>query len=60
LVAALQLAKVLGLLVAGRIDALDRHHGPRGAKEELADELADIAARGAAAAAQVPVAERRP
>jgi TRAP-type C4-dicarboxylate transport system permease small subunit len=56
----LQLAKVLGLLVAGRIDALDRHHGPRGAKEELADELADIAARGAAAAAQVPVAERRP
>jgi TRAP-type C4-dicarboxylate transport system permease small subunit len=52
LVAALQLAKVLGLLFTGRIDALDRHHGPRGAKEELADELADIQARKAAAAAE--------
>lgn len=49
LVAALQLVKVVRLLLAGRIDELDRHHGPRGAKEELADELADIEARKATA-----------
>jgi len=52
-VAMLQLVKVAGLLLTGRIDALDRHHGPRGAKEELADELADIEARKATATVEV-------
>jgi TRAP-type C4-dicarboxylate transport system permease small subunit len=47
LVAALLVAQVVGLLLTGRTDDLDRRFGPRGAKEELADELADIAARGA-------------
>lgn len=40
--------RVLGLTFAGRADAVDRDFGPRGTREELQDELADIEARGAA------------
>jgi TRAP-type C4-dicarboxylate transport system permease small subunit len=47
-VSALLVLQVLGLLVGGRIDEIDRRFGPRGAKDELAEELADIEARGAA------------
>ncbi len=43
--------RALGLALAGRAEAVDRDYGPRGAKEELQEELADIEARGVAAAA---------
>jgi TRAP-type C4-dicarboxylate transport system permease small subunit len=41
------------LVLGGRWDEIDRRYGPRGSKEELEEELQDIAARGAAA--QVPI-----
>jgi TRAP-type C4-dicarboxylate transport system permease small subunit len=47
-VALLETLALLRLLVRGDLAAIDRRHGPRGAKEELADELADVAARNAA------------
>jgi TRAP-type C4-dicarboxylate transport system permease small subunit len=50
-VAAGSVLRALGLLLAGRLEAVDREYGPRGTKEELQEELADIEARGAAAAA---------
>jgi TRAP-type C4-dicarboxylate transport system permease small subunit len=43
--------RATGLALGGRLDRVDREYGPRGAKEELQEELADIEARGAAAAA---------
>ena len=42
------LAFALGLLAAGRIQEIDRRYGPRGAKTELEEELADLKARGGA------------
>jgi TRAP-type C4-dicarboxylate transport system permease small subunit len=47
LVALAQVVRVLSLLLTGRGGEVDRGYGPRGAKDELADELADIEARGA-------------
>lgn len=43
--------RALALAFGGRAEAVDRDYGPRGTKEELQDELADIEARGATAAA---------
>jgi TRAP-type C4-dicarboxylate transport system permease small subunit len=51
LVAVGSVLRASGLAIGGRFDAVDREYGPRGTKEELQDELADIEARGAAAAA---------
>jgi len=39
---------------------VDREYGPRGTKEELQEELADIEARGAAAAGSLSPEGRRP
>lgn len=50
IVALAQVVRVLGLIASGRGAEVDRGYGPRGAKDELADELADIEARGAATA----------
>ncbi len=41
--------RVLGLLATGRFQEIDRRFGPRGAKEELKEELADLKARGGGA-----------
>lgn len=49
LVAAVETIKLLGLVFTGRFDEIDKRYGPRGTKEELADELADIKARGVVA-----------
>ena len=43
--------RAVGLVLGGRIEQADREYGPRGTKEELQEELADIEARGAAVAA---------
>jgi TRAP-type C4-dicarboxylate transport system permease small subunit len=40
--------RALGLAFAGRTDRLEHDYGPRGTREELKEELADIEARGAA------------
>ena len=48
-VAVLQSLRFLGLLVSGRTDRADRGYSPRGSKEELEDEIADLKARGATA-----------
>ena len=55
LVALGSLARLLGFAFGGQFDRVDREYGPRGTKEELQEELADIEARGAAAAAGVPL-----
>jgi len=47
LVAVGSLVRAVRLLLAGRSDLVERHYGPRGAREELKEELADIQARGA-------------
>ena len=47
--ALVETAALLGLAVRGRFDEIDRRYGPRGAKDELADELADLKARGVVA-----------
>lgn len=39
-------AKVIGLALSGRFREVDRHYGPRGAQDELEEELADLKARG--------------
>lgn len=49
LLAVIGTLRVLGLLVAGKIQEIDRRYGPRGAKEELEEELADLKARSGAA-----------
>lgn len=46
--AAVEVVRVSRLLLAGRTDDVERRYGPRGAKDELADELADLKARGVA------------
>jgi TRAP-type C4-dicarboxylate transport system permease small subunit len=48
LFAVLQLVAVLRLLFQRRLERIDREFSPRGSKEELAEELADIKHRGAA------------
>jgi TRAP-type C4-dicarboxylate transport system permease small subunit len=52
LVAAGSALRAFGLALGGGLERVDREYGPRGAKEELQDELADIEARGAAAAVE--------
>ena len=52
--------RALGLALGGRGDAVDRDYGPRGTKEELQEELADIEARGAASAAGAVVEGKGP
>lgn len=42
-------ARVLTLLATGRLDRLDREFSPRGAREELEEEVADLKKRGAVA-----------
>lgn len=48
LLAAIGTLRVLGLLATGKLEEIDRRHGPRGAKDELEEELADLKARGGA------------
>jgi TRAP-type C4-dicarboxylate transport system permease small subunit len=55
LVAIGSLLRLLAFAFGGQADRVDREYGPRGTKEELQEELADIEARGAAAAAGMPV-----
>ncbi|RPH43020.1 MAG: TRAP transporter small permease [Burkholderiales bacterium] len=55
LVAVGSLMRLLGLALGGQLDRVDREYGPRGAKDELQEELADIEARGAAAAGGLPI-----
>lgn len=43
--------KVIALALAGRFREIDRSYGPRGAKDELDEELADLKARGGDAVA---------
>jgi TRAP-type C4-dicarboxylate transport system permease small subunit len=49
LLAFVQLGRVAILAARGRLDRIDREFSPRGSKEELEEELADIRSRGAAA-----------
>lgn len=49
IVAVVEAVEVLSLLLSGRVSELDRLHGPRGTKEELDEELADLKARSGAA-----------
>ncbi len=44
--AVVEALKVIGLALAGRFREVDRHFGPRGAQDELEEELADLKARG--------------
>ena len=46
--------RAFGVALRGDFTRLERDYGPRGTKEELEDELADIEARGATAAAGTP------
>jgi TRAP-type C4-dicarboxylate transport system permease small subunit len=50
--------RAIALALAGRTDRLEHDYGPRGTREELKEELADIEARGAAALE--PDARRQP
>jgi TRAP-type C4-dicarboxylate transport system permease small subunit len=52
-VAIVSLLRALGLVLRGRSDLIERDYGPKGAREELQEELADIESRGAAASAGV-------
>jgi TRAP-type C4-dicarboxylate transport system permease small subunit len=45
-VCAFEVFNILKLLFRGEVIAIDRRYGPRTAREELADELADLEARG--------------
>jgi TRAP-type C4-dicarboxylate transport system permease small subunit len=53
IVAIVSLLRALGLVLRGRSDLIERDYGPKGTREELQEELADIEARGAAASAGV-------
>jgi TRAP-type C4-dicarboxylate transport system permease small subunit len=53
-VALAQLITVAKLVVRGQFGEVDRRYGPRGAKQELDEELADLKARGVAAEAALP------
>lgn len=52
IVAIVEAAKAASLLLTGRIADLDQHYGPRGTKEELDEELADLKARGGTGGAE--------
>jgi TRAP-type C4-dicarboxylate transport system permease small subunit len=52
-VAIASLLRALGLVLRGRSDLIERDYGPKGTREELQEELADIESRGAAASAGV-------
>jgi TRAP-type C4-dicarboxylate transport system permease small subunit len=47
LVSLLQVVRLVVLFARGRIDRVDVEYSPRGSKEELEEELADLRARGA-------------
>lgn len=49
LVALAEIVRIVLLLAKGDMAAVDRRYGPRGAKEELDEELEDLKARGGAA-----------
>jgi TRAP-type C4-dicarboxylate transport system permease small subunit len=49
LAALIETARLLRHLVRGDLAAIDQGYGPRGTRDELADELADLRARGVAA-----------
>lgn len=53
-VAIVEVVRAFSLLVTGRAAEVDRLFGPRGAKEELDEELADLKARGGADVAALP------
>jgi len=57
-VAIVEAVRALALLFTGNAARIDHQYGPRGTKEELDDELADLKARGGAEAATLP--EGRP
>jgi TRAP-type C4-dicarboxylate transport system permease small subunit len=46
LFAVVEAGKVIALALTGRFRDIDRSYGPRGAKDELDEELADLKARG--------------
>lgn len=46
LFAVVEALKVIALALAGKFRDIDRSYGPRGAKDELDEELADLKARG--------------
>lgn len=51
LFAVVEALKVIALALAGKFRDIDRSYGPRGAKDELDEELADLKARGGDAVA---------
>ncbi len=53
-VAIVETSKAMLLLLSGNAGRLDREYGPRGTKEELDEELADLKARGAADVSPIP------
>ncbi len=57
-VSGVEVFKILRLMFAGDVRAIDRSYGPRTAREELEDELADLRTRGVAA--EVPPQGDRP
>jgi TRAP-type C4-dicarboxylate transport system permease small subunit len=60
LVAIGSLLRLLAVAFGGELERVDREYGPRGTKEELQEELADIEARGAVAAGGLSPEGRRP
>ena len=48
-IALLTALRTVVLWIQGRMDELDRLHGPRGVRDEVADEIQDVRARGASA-----------
>jgi TRAP-type C4-dicarboxylate transport system permease small subunit len=46
-VALLQIGRIVWLAIGGRFETIDRSYSPRGSRDELEEELADIKARGA-------------
>jgi TRAP-type C4-dicarboxylate transport system permease small subunit len=48
LVALIECVRMGSLALRGRFDEIDRRYGPRGTKDELDEELADLKARGVA------------
>ena len=56
IVAVVEAVRACGLLARGRALDVDRSYGPRGTKDELDEELADLEARGGATVATLPEA----
>lgn len=46
LFALIEVLEIARLAISGRFDEIDKRYGPRGAKDELDEELADLRARG--------------